>query len=828
MHLVCNAHLDPVWLWEWEEGAAEAVSTFRTAAEICEANAGFVFNHNEAILYQWVEEYEPALFQRIQALVRAGRWHIMGGWYLQPDCNMPAGESFVRQILMGRRYFREKFGVAPTVAINFDPFGHTRGLVQILAKSGYEGYIFCRPSQVDCPLEGDQFVWEGYDGSRIFAMRASGHYNSALGRAHEKVLTALADSHRPACALLLWGVGNHGGGPSRLDVKRLKALIQGRRDVTVRHSTPEAYLADLRRRKQVLPVHRGDLNRWAVGCYTSQVRIKQKHRRLESELFMVEKMASAAWVAGQLPYPAEALASAGRDLAMSQFHDILPGSSIQPVENTSLRLLDHGLETLSRVKARTFFALAAGQPKAGRHRIPVLVYNPHPYPVKAIVEYECQLADQNMSGSFFDITVCRNGRELPTQIEQELSNIPIDWRKRVVFEAELAPSSMNRFEGCLRELPRRPALPRPAPGAALRFRSGRIEAVVNRRTGLLDRLRLDGRDLVRPGAFAALVMRDDEDPWAMHVHGFRRTAGRFRLLSATESAVFAGVRARRLASVRVIEDGDVRCVVEAVFGYGAASRLCLHYKFPKQGTEIEIGVRVLWAEKDRMLKLAVPTPWADARYCGQVAFGVGELPTNGDEVVAQQWTAVVSGDGKQALTAINDGLYGSDCRAGELRWSLLRSPAYSAHPIGDKPRTPQDRFSPRSDQGERCYRFWLNAGPAAERLARVDREAMAHNETPMALSFFPPGGGRPPKPWLRLSDDAVQVTAIRPAEDGRGLMLRLFEPTGVARTTTVTLPAAGLRRRVRLQPFEVKTFVVDLRRGVWRETDLMEQLPVRG
>jgi len=118
IHLICNAHLDPVWLWEWEEGAAEALSTFRVAAEFCENEGGFVFNHNEVILYQWVQEYEPALFKRIQKLVKEGKWHIMGGWYLQPDCNMPCGESFVRQILLGREYFKEHFNVRPETAIN--------------------------------------------------------------------------------------------------------------------------------------------------------------------------------------------------------------------------------------------------------------------------------------------------------------------------------------------------------------------------------------------------------------------------------------------------------------------------------------------------------------------------------------------------------------------------------------------------------------------------------------------------------------------------------------------------------------------------------------
>ena len=217
IYLVCNAHLDPVWLWEWQEGAAAAISTFRTAAQLCEEFDGFIFNHNEALLYRWVEEYEPALFKRIQSLVKQGKWHIMGGWYLQPDCNMPSGESLVRQVLLGRQYFKEKFGVTPTTAVNLDPFGHTRGLVQILTKSGYDSYLFCRPDQDMCSLANDEFIWEGYDGSQVLAHRPYGHYNSELGKAHQKIETFIKLGPTTSQALLLWGVGNHGGGPSRLD-----------------------------------------------------------------------------------------------------------------------------------------------------------------------------------------------------------------------------------------------------------------------------------------------------------------------------------------------------------------------------------------------------------------------------------------------------------------------------------------------------------------------------------------------------------------------------------------------------------------------------------
>jgi alpha-mannosidase len=212
LYLICNAHLDPVWLWEWEEGAGEALSTFRSASKLCEEFEEFVFNHNEAVLYKWVEQFEPELFTKLQDLVSRKKWHIMGGWFVQPDCNIPNGESFVRQILIGKRYFKAKFGVEPKTAINFDPFGHTRGLVQILKKSGYSSYLFCRPDPKGYSLPSEEFVWVGYDGSEILARRATEHYNSFLGKARQRVEEWLEKNPDEEFGVLLWGIGNHGGG----------------------------------------------------------------------------------------------------------------------------------------------------------------------------------------------------------------------------------------------------------------------------------------------------------------------------------------------------------------------------------------------------------------------------------------------------------------------------------------------------------------------------------------------------------------------------------------------------------------------------------------
>jgi alpha-mannosidase len=822
IHLLCNAHLDPVWQWEWEEGAAEAISTFRTAAELCEKDKAFVFNHNEVTLYQWVQEYEPQLFRRIQKLIKQGKWHIMGGWYLQPDCNMPSGESFVRQILLGKTYFKKHFGVEPTTAINFDPFGHSRGLVQILAKSGYDSYLFGRPMQHDCALPADEFTWVGFDGSQVTATRFNGWYNSHLGKASQKVKDWIQEfGHKEHC-LILWGVGNHGGGPSRKDVRDINSLIRRTKDYDIIHSTPEAFFRQIRRAKTSLPKFKKSLNPWAVGCYTSQIRIKQKMRQLENEIYMVEKMAATAGANRLMRYPQAELGEALHDLMVGQFHDILPGSSIQPVEDASLRMLDHGLEITSRLKARAFFALSIGQSKAKSGTIPIMVYNPHPYPVRQLVECEFQLPDFDESGAYTQIHVYQNGRKLLSQVEKELGNIPVEWRKRVVFPADLQPGQMNRFDCTLETLPKMPITKVKRQKDKIVFHTPDLQVTINSRTGLIDQYRVVGVNCLASNTCQPIVMQDDSDPWGMLTQSYRKIIGRFRLMSRKQGTQFSGVTGKLLDSVRVIEDGNVRTVVEAMFAYGD-SFIVQRYKLPKVGTEVEIETRVLWNEKDKLLKLSLPIAGAGYQFCGQTAYGVDDLPANGNEAVAQKWVALVSKKRNLAVTCINDGNYGCDYSKDGLRLTLLRSPAYANHPWEDKIYLPQDRFTPRQEQGERTFRFWLNAGKVSEMLKHIDREALVKNEKPFALSFNPPGAGRKPKPLAVLQDDTVQMTCLKKAERNSDLIIRLFEPTGRKRSTILRLPILGKKIKVELQPFEIKSFCINLRTKKITEVDLLEK-----
>ncbi|MFQ6037712.1 MAG: glycoside hydrolase family 38 C-terminal domain-containing protein, partial [Candidatus Aminicenantales bacterium] len=792
LFLVCNAHLDPVWLWPWEEGVAEALTTFRTAARLCEEFPGFMFNHNEALLYKWVERHAPDLFRRIQNLVRTKKWHICGGWYLQPDCNMPSGESFVRQILVGKKYFLDRFRVEPRTAFNVDSFGHTRGLVQILKKSGYTSYLFCRPDSGWMSLPAEDFVWVGYDGSEILAHRAIEHYNSRRGQAAQRVRRWLTENAASETGLLLWGIGDHGGGPSRKDLKSLQKLLRTKMAQGVRHGTPEDFFERLEARKETLPRHAASLNSWAVGCYTSMARVKQAHRRLESAYFLTEKMVTHAALAARMDYPREELDDALEDLLFAQFHDILPGSAIARVEEEALWRMGHGQEILSRLRARAFFALASGEAPAEEGEFPILVYNPHPFPVHQTVECEFQPYEPSAQPGSLQVPDVRNaqGRKVPCQLEKESSTLSIEWRRKVVFDTRLEPARMNRFTCRLRRRSRGREGVREEKNWLV-LKSGGAELVIRTTTGLVDSYRVRGRDYLRPRAFQALVLEDNPDSWGMSVRSFRDYEGKFSLMPESLCAWFAGSPSARLKPVRVVEDGPVRTVVEALFVYNR-SFLCQRYHVPKRGTEFEVELRVFWNERDRMLKLAVPTVFRDGVCRGQVAYGVEEFLQTGMETVAQQWVGLVSADGRRGLTVINDRTYGFDVKGGELRISLLRSAAYAADTGGGRALRYQERFIPRMDQGEHVFRFWVNGGTGHTRMHHVDREASVRNQPPMALCCYPDGLGDKVPASVVLSDDAVQVTAIKMAEDNKEVVLRLFEPTGERRATHVSLPVLGV------------------------------------
>jgi len=286
---------------------------------------------------------------------------------------------------------------------------------------------------------------------------------------------------------------------------------------------------------------------------------------------------------------------------------------------------------------------------------------------------------------------------------------------------------------------------------------------------------------------------------------------------------YSGVKDKLLNSVRVIEDGEVRTVVEAVFCYGN-SFICQTYNLPKKGNEIEINIKVIWNEKNKMLKISVPTIFEAGEYLGQTVYGVQAYETNGREIVAQKWTAVKDKEDMGAVRVINNCVYGSDCNNGEIKVSLIRSAPYASLPVFKRQLIAQDRFTDRIDQGERCFTLFLKGGNIEEVLEKADRDALNLNEKPYVLSFFPSGLGIKPESLVTLSDDTVQMTAFKKSEDSNDFIIRLFEPTGNSRSTKIFIPVLGIEEKINFKGFEIKTFRINIKSKNLAETDLMENV----
>ncbi len=235
--MIGNAHLDPVWLWRWPEGCAEAIGTCWAAVDLLETHPGFIFTRGEALVYRWIEELEPELFARIMRFVADGRWAIVNGWWIQPDCNLPDGGAFIRQALYGKRYFRERFGVDVTVGYNVDSFGHAGTLPMLLRYTGSDAYVFMRPNAREKSLPASLFDWVAPDGSRITAYRLLEYYNHVPPLAEKIAMVEALAAREGHPVMCFFGVGNHGGGPTRTDLALIaEARARAEADITLAHT----------------------------------------------------------------------------------------------------------------------------------------------------------------------------------------------------------------------------------------------------------------------------------------------------------------------------------------------------------------------------------------------------------------------------------------------------------------------------------------------------------------------------------------------------------------------------------------------------------------
>ncbi|MHB9023028.1 MAG: glycoside hydrolase family 38 N-terminal domain-containing protein [Armatimonadota bacterium] len=838
--LVCNAHIDPVWLWPWEDGMVEAISTFRVAADFCDQYPDFVFNHNEALLYEWVERNDPELFARMLELVKSGRWHIAGGAYLQPDLIGTSGESMIRQFLVGKNYFRDKFGIEPTTAYNFDSFGHPQGLIQILVGCGFDSYIFCRPHRSVLPLPVGAFRWRHASGVEVLARRSDDHYltQGEIGR-------QMRDGDFPGYYagegdfLFLWGIGNHGGGPSHLEYDQLKKLSEQFPEIEFIESTPEDFFNHslAARGFENLPVVHGDFKPNNEGCYTSMQRIKTRHRRVENLLHLTEKLAAMAWWSGKRDYPSTDLLVAWKDLLFSEFHDSLPGSGIPQVEEDSLSALAHAEEILRRKKAEVIISLLRDEPLAERNETPIFVFNPHSWPLTQEIEIEYCLDRQYANDSVIR-RILHHGQEVPAQFEKGQNNLDNpdwgEWRQRAVFTTTIPPLSYQRFDTDYTALPkeqvRRWKSPKLPHGKTKRVHAGEMDVTVNLQTGLIDKIKADGQTVITGPSFCSLVFADTEHSWE-GIPVWSDPAGAFRLATPQEAAHIIGSAAvnPHLADgkppISIIEDGPIRIIIEAIFVY-EQSYLVQHYVISKTRSILRLEQTIFWNEHDTALKVELAHRKdlcsVQAERCYSIDDVSRPVLKPGYEQDYQHFLRLADPHGT-AFGIISHGTLGYHRLPGMLRLNVLRSPAYGCMHIAPENDRFHNRYIPRHDQGLRHNRFTFVFGEKAATQEALMRAAYEENIPLEAFVYFPTKKDAVSpvlQSFVQVDQSNVLLAAMKKEEDGEGLILRFWEVGG--RNTSFSFTVTGQTYSATIGAHRLQTYRVG-RDNTLVPTDLLER-----
>ncbi len=776
-HMIGNAHIDPVWLWQWPEGYQEVRATFQSAIDRMEEYPDFVFTCDSSVFFEWVEESDAELFERICARIAEGRWQVVGGWWVEPDCNIPSGESFVRQALYGQRYLHERFGITATTGANIDSFGHNASIPQILRKSGMDTYVFLRPGPREKELESPLFWWEAPDGSRVLAYRIPHEYcapKEDLGEHVEKAIASLPPERDELA--VFYGVGNHGGGPTRANLESI-AELNGR-------AGPRLELSSLRRFFDAVladgdvPTLAGELQHHSPGCYTTHSGVKQWNRRAENLLQRAEKWCAIADVLGAAQYPLEELTKAWKLLLFNQFHDTIAGTSIEPAYEDARDQLGHASSLASLAFNRAVQSIARQidvEPEEDMR--PVVVFNPHPWRLRTDVELEYTwLRTQGHH------VVDDAGENVPMQMTRPLTTMS-SLRGRLVFPVDVPPLGYRVYR-----VRRGVVQGEPLAATEATLENEHLLLELDPATGRMARLVLKatGVDLAAPDKPHAVVVDDVSDTWGHDVRRYDAEVGEFEC-----------------TRVRLLETGPVRSMLRVESRFGS-STLREDYVLSADAGHVDVHVALDWHEQLKLLKLRYPTNVAAERATYEIPYAHLDRAANGDEEPGQSW-ADVSADGR-GLTVLNDAKYGYDARGGDIGISAVRSPVWAWH--SPRELEPEGDFE-YMDQGRQQFRIRLVPHAGDWREAGVVRLAAELNQPAFGLiETYHAGPLAQQTSFLADGEGDVVVTVLKRSEDDDALVVRGYESAGRAARASIQLHLLNRIFEADFAPHEIKTFRV--------------------
>lgn len=803
-----HSHIDVAWLWPLRETMRKVGRTYATVAALMDEFPEYHFVCSQVPLFLYLKEYFPAVYGRIKARIKEGRFEPIGGTWVENDTNVVSGESLVRQCLYGKQFFRQEFGVDVRVGWLPDVFGYTWSLPQIYKQAGLDYFMTSKVAWNEVNrIPHNTFWWEGIDGSRLLTHLVHNTWNmyNAQVRPAEIVhqWSDYADKLHSPEFLCPYGFGDGGGGPTRRMLEYLPRLANMPGLPAARTGRVHDFFERLANRPGDLPVWNGEMYfERHRGTYTTQAANKRDNRRCELLYRDVEMFSVVAALLGG-DYPADRIRRSWHTILLNQFHDILPGSSIHAVYEDSAR---HYRELIEEGQQMRDEAIAFVQPFINTEvdGVPVVVYNTLSWVRDGLVEVEIPNLGRRVT--VWDPT----GGTAPAHVENG----------KLVFLAARVPACgyavYNVVSGST-----------DTPRSHFRYVDGkatsrRYEIEFAERGGisvLRDLLRR--RDILQHGCLGNVLQVFEDKPvrdeaWDVDL-SYQERAWQFEADGPPT----------------LVERNHLRMVLRQTLSYGN-STIEQDIILYEHDDRIDFVTRVDWQERKTMLKVAFPVAVHAPRATYEIAYGAIERPTHWNtswdqarfEVPGHRWADLAEGD--YGVAILNDSKYGWDIHGNVMRLTLLRSP---------------ESPDPEADRGKHEFTYSLLPHTGDWR-GRVPYAAQELN-VPLLARVTDNHPGRLPRQRSTITVDrtGVIVDAVKMAEDGKGLIVRVYEALGTRGPVKITFtrPVAeaaecnlleetvdsveisGFQISFDILPWQVRTFRIQLGASVTAAAGIRKQ-----
>ena len=682
IHMIGSAHIDPVWYWSRQAGMIEVLSTCRTALEMLQNYDEFIFSLGDVWVYEILEKYCPQDLEIINKYIANSRWHIPGGWYVQPDCNLISESSFKKHIELGKSFFRRTFSVEVNVGFNVDSFGHSASIPDILVEAGYDSYVMMRPMQHEMALPEPLFIWEGNGGGEVMTWRIPRSYNAESPEVlKQNILSALEvakiDVPHVMC---FYGIGNHGGGPTRELIEWILENQEFSKDVKLKFSSPRQFFDAVKPWKTLLPRVSGELQMHAIGCYSVVGEIKKKLQDAELAIEEAQTAYNALGEQKNIDSINNCFEKNWKRILFNQFHDILGGTSIQEACLDTVNELSGVIVEGEDITSTLCIQNLMDSEEHPLQRLKVFRFGNYDY--NSLVYHEPWLHPRGFEQSFKGTLLDELGSSIDYQLVQQ--SAVKGSARALIFETSIKSGQPKEFYLDHEHEPKEVKTDISCKNKEI---SNSILTSKIGTEGNFFNLNLLISEVLNYDWIQMHVLADESDTWS---HGKKS-------FDTPPEGVF------KIKKIEMEEIGPLRSIVRLDTQYGC-SRSSVRLVFYREKPYVDLLVDLYNFEQFKLIKLMIPAPNTQFRY-DRIARGYLERPQNQLEFPFMKWSWIPNSKQKKftnGMGIISPHCFSCSGNDGFFNLTLLRSPTFAWH---DPAKIEDPNRFYNTDQGLSSYRI---------------------------------------------------------------------------------------------------------------------------